>query len=113
MPAILQALDEIAFHTSMLALNAAVTAAGQAPAPEEANTQAARDTLALIEESITRARHSAPEVLVPVVRASRRQSETETLQGVAERIRRMRCPAPPAPTRRAAARNTRPFGETR
>jgi Methyl-accepting chemotaxis protein (MCP) signalling domain len=91
---ILRAIDEIAFHTSMLALNAAVEAAGEVPVSPVWSAQAASDTLALIEGSIT---------------------EGEALRGVAERLRRMRCVPADISQNPAlvAVRQTRPFSDAR
>jgi hypothetical protein len=89
MPGILRTIDEIAFHTSLVALNAAVTAAGESAAQSLWNAQAATDTLALIEESIP-------------------GTDAEALRGVAERLRRMRCAPALVPVRQA-----RPFSDAR
>ena len=114
MPAILRAIDEIAFHSSILALNAAVAAAGQSPQLQEADAQAARETLALIEESMTRSPHRPVEISVPVLRIRPRQVEagTESPHRVEEEIRRIGATVPLPQTRRAASRNPG-FEETR
>ena len=103
-PGILRAIDEISFHTSMLALNAAVQAASEAPAPSLWSDQAATETLALIEASIDGATPAASPA-----------ADGEALRGVAERLRRMRC-APAGGSQhpaRVAVRQTRPFSDAR
>ena len=103
-PGILRTIDEISFHTSMLALNAAVQAASEASAPSLWNTQAARETLALIEASID----SVTPAPIPAM-------DGEALRGVAERLRRMRCmPAGGSKHQaRVAVGQTGPFGDAR
>jgi hypothetical protein len=103
-PGILRVIDEISFHTSMLALNAAVQAASEAPAPSLWSAEAANETLALIEASIDRATPAASPA-----------ADGEALRGVAERLRRMRCvPAGIGQhAARVAVRQTRPFGDAR
>jgi hypothetical protein len=88
-PGILRTIDEIAFHASLVALNAAVAAPSEAPAQSSWNAQAASDTLALIEESIP-------------------GTDVEALRGVTERLRRMRC----APIR-VPVHQARPFSDAR
>jgi hypothetical protein len=103
-PGILRTIDEIAFHTSMLALNAAVAAADEAPAQSLWNAQAASDTLALIEESITCTEAAAR----PAATYRETGTDVEALRGVAERLRRMRC----APAR-VSVHQARPFSDAR
>ena len=104
-PDLLRAIDEIAFHTSMLALNAAVEAASEVPVPSVWSSQAASETLALIEASID-----------GVTPATGPAADGEALRGVAERLRRMRC-VPTAGISKQPAREavcpTRPFSDAR
>jgi hypothetical protein len=75
---IVRTIDEIAFQTSLLTLNAAIEAAGGQGTQARWSTQPARETLALVEESIT---HSA-------VFAGGKGA------GMAEPLERIRCAAP-------------------
>ena len=120
-PVISRLIDEIAFQTSILALNEAVEAAGGPHAPALGSAQAASDTLALIEQSICQALRGTAggESAVPLPGpATSRQPETEALAffRVAEHIRRMRGPGHAAAENvlmRAAARPKRAYGEQR
>jgi len=117
----IHAIDGIAFHTSLLALNAAVAAASEAPLAPQWNLQAANDTLALIEQSIARSQSGEPpagEAFVPV-RCTNVPSGLETatgaLQRITDRIRRIQCNPGGGmkPFVRAAVRNTDPCGDVR
>jgi hypothetical protein len=77
MPAILRAIDEIAFHNSMIALNLAIAAAGESTAAAQTESLAARETLALVEESLRRSQPCPPSVA----------SGMEELRCMAERSR--------------------------
>ena len=90
---IIKTIDEIAFQTNLLALNAAVEAArageaglGFAVVADEVRTlaqrsaAAARDTAGLIEDSVTKARSGAEQVMVV----------TQAIGGITERVGRVR-----------------------
>jgi hypothetical protein len=110
-PDIVRAIDEIAFHTSILALNDAVEAACDASSPSLSNSLAANDTLALIEESILRSQQRE----VGYGENSVALTQSEVLHRLAERVRRMASIAPGGITlpARVAAGNGRPSWDLR
>ena len=100
-----QAIDEIAFHTSILALQAAVEAGGEACPVAGWSARAASDTLALIEQSLNYSPQTEPGDAPQPVAVRRTaahpypEDEEKALRRMAERIR--------------GVRDARPFGEPR
>jgi len=100
-----RAIDEIAFHTSILALQAAVEAGSEAGPVAGWSARAASDTLALIEQSLNYSPQTEPgdsEEPVAIGRIGAnpyREDEERALRRMAKRIRGMK--------------DARPFGEPR
>ena len=100
-PAIQRAIDEIAFHASMLALHSAVTGAGDSPELPGADAQAAHETLVLLEESVSRSRYTQGPI-----------EAGEDRRCVAERMRRIGGRSALIPVQRLPEHNTS-FGDVR
>ncbi len=93
---ILQVIDEIAFNSSILALNAAVAAASESSVCPPWNRQAANDALSLVENSIEGSLNgeSAEEARAAIRRTAERtgvETGAEVFQRLNARLERVQC----------------------